>query len=60
MVASTDPFEQETPLDLPGRGHCSGVLASYKHPRRLVLVGEIPRTPATGQIQRRLLLERVR
>ena len=42
------------------RGHCSGVLASYKHPRRLVLVGEIPRTPATGQIQRRLLLERVR
>jgi acyl-CoA synthetase (AMP-forming)/AMP-acid ligase II len=42
------------------RGHCAGALASYKHPRRLVLVGAIPRTPATGQVQRRLLLERVR
>jgi acyl-CoA synthetase (AMP-forming)/AMP-acid ligase II len=42
------------------RGHCAGVLAAYKHPRRLVLVGAIPRTPATGQVQRRLLLERVR
>ena len=42
------------------RGHCAGVLASYKHPRRLVLVGEIPRTPATGQVQRLLLLEQVR
>jgi acyl-CoA synthetase (AMP-forming)/AMP-acid ligase II len=38
---------------------CTRALASYKHPRRLVLVDEIPRTPATGQIQRRLLLERL-
>jgi fatty-acyl-CoA synthase len=41
------------------RASCSGALASYKHPRRLVLVEEIPRTPATGQVQRRLLLERL-
>ena len=42
------------------RAQCAGVLASYKHPRRLVLVEKIPRTPATGQVQRRLLLERLR
>jgi acyl-CoA synthetase (AMP-forming)/AMP-acid ligase II len=39
------------------RDLCADALASYKHPRRLVLTEAIPRTPATGQIQRRLLLE---
>jgi fatty-acyl-CoA synthase len=38
---------------------CAGRLAPYKHPRRLEIVDEIPRTAATGQIQRRLLLERL-
>ncbi len=38
---------------------CAVRLAPYKHPRRLVVVDEIPRTPATGQIQRRLLVERI-
>ena len=42
------------------RDLCAGSLAAYKHPRRLVVVDEIPRTAATGQVQRRLLLERVR
>jgi len=42
------------------RAHCAGALATYKHPRQLVLVAEIPRTAATGQIKRRLLLDRVR
>jgi acyl-CoA synthetase (AMP-forming)/AMP-acid ligase II len=41
------------------RATCAGRLASYKHPRRLVLVDEIPRTAATRQVQRRLLLERL-
>jgi acyl-CoA synthetase (AMP-forming)/AMP-acid ligase II len=41
------------------RAQCAGTLASYKHPRRLVLVDQIPRTPATGQVQRRLLSERL-
>jgi acyl-CoA synthetase (AMP-forming)/AMP-acid ligase II len=36
---------------------CGGTLASYKHPRRLVVVDQIPRTPATGQVQRRLLVD---
>jgi acyl-CoA synthetase (AMP-forming)/AMP-acid ligase II len=42
------------------RAHCSGRLASFKHPRLLHTVDALPRTPATGQIQRRLLVERLR
>jgi len=34
-------------------------LAGFKLPRRLELVTEIPRTPATGQVQRHLLVERL-
>ena len=41
------------------RGRCAGRLAPYKHPRRLAVVDEIPRTAATGQVQRRLLVELV-
>ena len=40
------------------REHCGDRLARFKHPRRLELVDEIPRTPATRQVQRRLLVER--
>jgi acyl-CoA synthetase (AMP-forming)/AMP-acid ligase II len=39
------------------RRHCQGRLASYKHPRRLVVVDALPRTGATHQIQRRTLVE---
>jgi fatty-acyl-CoA synthase len=37
------------------RAHCALTLAPHKHPRRLKLIDALPRTPATGQIQRRLL-----
>jgi acyl-CoA synthetase (AMP-forming)/AMP-acid ligase II len=37
--------------------HCDGRLARFKQPRRLVVVDRIPRTPATNQVQRRLLVE---
>jgi acyl-coenzyme A synthetase/AMP-(fatty) acid ligase len=37
------------------RVHCASRLAPHKHPRRLQLVDALPRTSATGQIQRRLL-----
>jgi acyl-CoA synthetase (AMP-forming)/AMP-acid ligase II len=40
------------------RRHCEGRLATFKHPRRLMLVESLPRTGATRQIQRRLLVER--
>ena len=41
------------------RTHCEGALASFKQPRRLELVDDIPRTASTGQVQRRLLVERL-
>ncbi len=39
------------------RAWCSGRLAAFKHPRSLHVVTALPRTPATGQLQRRLLVE---
>jgi acyl-CoA synthetase (AMP-forming)/AMP-acid ligase II len=39
------------------RRWCEGRLASHKHPRQLRLVDALPRTPATGQLQRRLLVQ---
>ena len=34
------------------RAHVTSRLAGFKQPRRVVVIGEIPRTAATGQIQR--------
>jgi acyl-CoA synthetase (AMP-forming)/AMP-acid ligase II len=60
VCAVVVPAPEGPPPDLAElRTHCRGVLASYKHPRRMVLVEQIPRTQATGQVQRRLLLERL-
>ncbi len=39
------------------RAYCEGRLASYKLPRRLELIDKIPRTAATAQIQRTLIIE---
>ena len=41
------------------RAHCAGRLAPHKHPRRIEVVTTIPRTPATGQVQRGLLVESI-
>jgi acyl-CoA synthetase (AMP-forming)/AMP-acid ligase II len=41
------------------QAHCSGRLARFKQPRRLEPVDELPRTPATRQVQRTLLVERI-
>jgi acyl-CoA synthetase (AMP-forming)/AMP-acid ligase II len=60
VCAVVVPASDRPPPDLTElRDLCAGALAPYKHPRRLVLFDAIPRTPATGQIQRRLLLERL-
>lgn len=37
--------------------HCEASLAGYKKPRRLELLDSLPRTAATGQVQRTLLME---
>jgi acyl-CoA synthetase (AMP-forming)/AMP-acid ligase II len=39
--------------------HCEGRLAAFKKPRRLERVDALPRTAATGQVQRTLLIERI-
>jgi acyl-CoA synthetase (AMP-forming)/AMP-acid ligase II len=41
------------------REHCTSRLAPFKHPRRIELVEVIPRTAATNQVQRRLLVEQL-
>jgi acyl-CoA synthetase (AMP-forming)/AMP-acid ligase II len=37
------------------RRHIGGRLAAFKHPRRVVVMDQLPRTSATGQLQRSLL-----
>jgi acyl-CoA synthetase (AMP-forming)/AMP-acid ligase II len=39
--------------------HCQTRLAKYKRPRRVEVVDVVPRTPATNQVQRRLLIEHI-
>jgi acyl-CoA synthetase (AMP-forming)/AMP-acid ligase II len=41
------------------RAHCDGRLSPYKHPRRVEIVDALPRTPATGQVQRTLIVEQL-
>ncbi len=41
------------------RGHVGDALAAFKHPRRVVGLDSIPRTAATGQVQRTLLRDQV-
>jgi acyl-CoA synthetase (AMP-forming)/AMP-acid ligase II len=41
------------------RAHAADKLARFKQPRRVAVVAEIPRTPATRQVQRTLLVEQI-
>ena len=41
------------------RAFCADRLAAFKHPRRVAVVDTLPRTAATGQIQRTLIVERL-
>jgi acyl-CoA synthetase (AMP-forming)/AMP-acid ligase II len=60
VCAVVVPAPDGSPPELDDlRAECSGRLASYKHPRRLILMEAIPRTAATRQVQRRLLLEQL-
>ncbi len=38
---------------------CDAQLAGFKRPRRLEIMDALPRTPATGQVQRMLLVEQI-
>lgn len=39
------------------RDHLGDKLAAFKHPRAVIAIERIPRTPATGQVQRTLLVD---
>ena len=58
-VAVVAPDEAGPPTVDDLRHWCEGRLAAFKRPRRLVVVDEIPRTAATRQVQRRVLVERI-
>jgi fatty-acyl-CoA synthase len=58
VVVPADPPGAEVTVESL-REHCAGRLASFKQPRRVAIVASLPRTPATGQIQRTLLVERL-
>jgi acyl-CoA synthetase (AMP-forming)/AMP-acid ligase II len=57
VVVATSGYQLD--LDMLREG-CRHRLAPFKQPRRLELVDSLPRTPATGQVQRTLVLERLR
>jgi fatty-acyl-CoA synthase len=41
------------------RGYCDGKIAGFKKPRRIALMDSFPRTAATSQVQRTLLVEQI-
>ncbi len=55
VVVPDDPLRVPSLEDL--RAACAGRLAPHKHPRTLRLCDALPRTAATGQVQRRSLVE---
>ncbi len=58
-VVRADGFEGAG-VTLEGlRRHCEGRLASFKHPRRIAFLDRLPRTAATSQVQRTLLVEQI-
>jgi len=60
VTAVVVPRRGATPPTLDElRAHCEARLARFKHPRRLETVEALPRTAATGQVQRTLLTEQL-
>jgi acyl-CoA synthetase (AMP-forming)/AMP-acid ligase II len=58
VVVAAPGREAEIDVDVL-RAHCDGRLAAFKQPRRVELVAALPRTAATRQIQRTLLVEQI-
>jgi acyl-CoA synthetase (AMP-forming)/AMP-acid ligase II len=57
VIVPRDPADPPTLESV--RADLDGRLASFKQPRRVEIVDSLPRTPATGQIQRTLIVERL-
>jgi acyl-CoA synthetase (AMP-forming)/AMP-acid ligase II len=58
VVVARPGRERELDVDAL-RSHCAGRLAAFKQPRRVELVDSLPRTAATGQVQRTLIVEQI-
>jgi acyl-CoA synthetase (AMP-forming)/AMP-acid ligase II len=56
-VVVAEPGQQVALSDL--QRYCEGRIAGFKKPRRLALAEALPRTAATGQVQRTLLVEQI-
>ena len=59
VCAVVVPAAGATPELADLQKHCERRLAPFKKPRRLELVAALPRTTATGQVQRALLVQRL-
>ena len=59
VCAAVVPGSGAAPTLADLRAHCEGRLAGFKRPRRLERVDALPRTAATGQVQRTLLVEQI-
>lgn len=57
VVVPADPASMPGPAAV--RKICEGRLAPHKHPRRVFYADELPRTAATGQVQRLQLVEEI-
>ncbi len=59
LCAAVVPVEGELVSLEAIRAHCEGRLAGFKKPRRLAILDRLPRTAATAQVQRTLLVEEI-
>ena len=60
LCAAIVPVEGTQPPTLKAiREHCEGRLAGFKKPRRIAILERLPRTAATSQVQRTLLVEEI-
>ena len=59
LCAAVVPAEGARPTLEALRDHCEGRLAGFKKPRRIALLDRLPRTAATSQVQRTMLVEEI-
>ena len=59
LCAAVVPSSGESPTLAQLRDHCEGRLAGFKKPRRIAIVEKLPRTAATSQVQRTMLVEEI-
>jgi acyl-CoA synthetase (AMP-forming)/AMP-acid ligase II len=59
VCAVVVPAEGAAPTLSELQKHCEDRIAGFKKPRRLELAAALPRTPATGQVQRALLVQQI-